>query len=227
MAQSTKHAHSTQQSIKKHPYRFPCLRNHRWVLLIMILTIVPVGVLLLFDFNDEPVSINPENLRAIGPESAPVIITEYADFGCITCKTWHLLGVREQILERYGDQIRFVWRDFPVTTPQSPRVAEAGFCAQDQEAFWAYHSILYANAPKFNDQDLISYAAEIGLDTLRFTTCLASGEHQGSVDQERSSALELGLRSVPSFLVNDRRLIGTPSFDQLVFIIDEILASAD
>ena len=201
--------------------------KHPWLLVLFVLIAVVIGSVILFNNGGENEAINAEALRAIGPETAPVTITEYADFGCISCKAWHQFGVREQVLERYGEQVRFVWRDFPVTTPQSPQAAEAGFCAHDQGQFWAYHDILFANAPALGEQNLQAYAAEIGLDTQRFNACLESGEHRSAVDQERTTALEQGFRSVPSFMVNNQRLIGPPSFDQLVALIDEILATVD
>lgn len=223
------HQHPTPQQEKISAQRTTGNQaNHRWLVpLLIAVTVVAISAFLLLNGSDEPEPVTPSARRAIGPESAPVTITEFADFGCITCKAWHQFGIRDQILAHYGDQVRFVWRDFPVTLPQSPRAAEAGFCAHDQGAFWAYHEILYANAPKFSDQELIAYAAEIGLDSQGFTACLESGEHRGSVERERSAALEQGLRSVPSFMVNDQRLIGPPSFEQLVTIIDELLAAME
>jgi len=202
--------------------------KNRWLIpALVVIVAIAVGAFLFLDSGEAPQPVAAENLRAIGPETAPVTITEFADFGCITCKAWHQFGIREQVFEHYGDQVRFVWRDFPVTTPQSPRAAEAGFCAHDQGEFWAYHNILYANAPRFSDDALRAYADEVGLDSQRFNACLDSGEHRGSVERERATALELGLRSVPSFIVNEQRLIGPPSFEQLVAIIDEILAGLE
>lgn len=197
------------------------------MLILLVLISAVIGSLLLFNNDSDNEVANTEVLRAIGPETAPVIITEYADFGCISCKAWHQFGIREQVLERYGEQVRFVWRDFPVTSPQSPKAAEAGFCAHDQGQFWAYHAVLFANAPALGEQSLKSYAAEIGLDTDRFNACLDSGEHHSAVEQERTSALEQGFRSVPSFMVNNQRLIGPPSFEQLIILIEEILATVD
>lgn len=197
-----------------------------WPLIFILLAILLVALFLIENGeNREP--DDTATLRAIGPETAPVTITEFADFGCFTCKAWHQFRIREEILAQYGDQVRFVWRDFPVTTPQSPRAAEAGWCAHDQGQFWAYHEILYANAPEFSDPQLKAYAVEIGLDAQRFNACLEGREHQASVGNERLAAQDLGLRSVPSFLVNQQRLIGPPSYDQLVTIIDEILASLE
>ncbi len=226
--------HSDRQHPPQHQEKVPAQRstehqskNHWLIPLLIVVAVVAISAFLLLNGSDEPEPLTPSARRAIGPESAPVTITEFADFGCITCKAWHQFGIKDQIIAHYGEQVRFEWRDFPVTLPQSPRAAEAGFCAHDQGAFWDYHEILYANAPKFSDQELIAYAAEIGLDSQRFTACLESGEHRGSVERERSAALEQGLRSVPSFMVNDQRLIGPPSFEQLVAIIDDLLAAME
>lgn len=162
-------------------------------------------------------------LRVQGSAEALVTITEFADFGCITCKAWHQFGIKEQVLEKYGDQVRFIWRDFPVITVDSPLAAEAGFCAHDQGKFWEYHDVLYQNAPALKANNLKQYAAEIELDTQIFDQCLDSGQHTADVEKELQEALSFGFRGAPSFLVNGQRLIGPPSFEQLSTIIDDII----
>jgi hypothetical protein len=74
---------------------------------------------------------------ALGPETAPVVIVEYADFGCTACRAWHNFGIREPVLATFGEQVRFVWKDFPVITPLWPQAAESGHCAAAQGKFWA------------------------------------------------------------------------------------------
>ena len=75
----------------------------------------------------------------LGLDSAKVTITEFGDFGCHACQSWHNAGIKEKILATYGDDVQFVWKDFPVITAQSPKAAEAGQCAFDQGMFWEYH----------------------------------------------------------------------------------------
>mgnify|MGYP006293650911 CR=1 FL=1 len=201
----------------------------RWLLpALMILIIIGVVTILSGQTPDEDLPADAAKpQRAIGPESAPVTITEYADFGCITCQAWHRFGVREQVTDHYGDQVRFVWRDFPVTTRQSPKAAEAGFCAHDQNRFWDYHNILFENAPALAVADLKTYAESIGLNTGEFNQCLDSGKYQQAVENELADARALGLRGVPSFIVNGKRLVGPPSFEQLAATIDELLTSTE
>lgn len=166
-------------------------------------------------------------VRSLGPITASVVIQEYSDFGCITCRVWHQLGIVEKIQEKYGDEVRFEWHDFPVITSNSPKAAEAGFCANDQGQFWQFHDVVFKNYPKIAVQDLKKYALDLGLGDNIFNECLDSGKYKKAVQQELNNGYALGFRATPSFLVNDQALIGPPSFEQLSGIIDELLSAGN
>jgi protein-disulfide isomerase len=155
-----------------------------------------------------------------------VVITEYGDFGCPSCRSWHNAGILQQVLAAYGHDVQFVWKDFPVITAQSPKAAEAGQCAFDQGKFWEYHDLLYAKAPALSPNDLKNYAVQIGLDTAKFNQCLDTGQNQAKVNQSLNEAQrEYAFPGTPSFLVNGKKLVGPPSFEVLKSTIDSILAS--
>ncbi len=161
----------------------------------------------------------------LGPDSAKVVITEYGDFGCTACRAWHNAGIMEQVRAAYGDDVQFVWKDFPVITAQSPKAAEAAQCAYDQNKFWEYHDALFANAPALSVSDLKNYAAQLGLDTEKFNQCLDSGQNRAKVEQSLNEAQrQYGFPGTPSFLVNGQKLVGPPSFETLKATIDAILA---
>ncbi len=160
----------------------------------------------------------------LGSAGALVTIVEYGDFGCPSCRAWHQAGVLDQIRAQYGDQVQFVWRDFPVITAQSPKAAEAAQCAYDQGKFWEYHDLLYERAQGLGIADLKSYAAELDLDIERFDRCLDSGQHRSTVERDLQDALQRWFRGTPSFLVNDQVLVGPPTFEYLQTLIDPILA---
>lgn len=160
----------------------------------------------------------------IGPASAKVVITEYGDFGCSSCRAWHNAGIMEQVIAAYGDQVQFVWKDFPVITAQSPKAAEAGQCAFDQGRFWEFHDYIYENVYALSADDLKSYATQLGLNTEQFNACLDSGQNRAKVEQNLDEARSLGLPGTPSFLVNGKKLVGPPSLETLKSTIDEILA---
>lgn len=84
--------------------------------------------------------------------------------------------------------MRFVWRDFPVITAQTPKAAEAAQCAYEQGQFWQYHDLLFEQATSLRIGDLKRYAEELGLDSTLFNECLDSGVHEETVDQDLQDA---------------------------------------
>jgi protein-disulfide isomerase len=128
------------------------------------------------------------------------------------------------VLLAYGEQVRFVWRDFPIITVHSWKAAEAGQCAHEQGKFWEYHNLAFLSAPRLGVEDLKTYAADIGLDTDRFNQCLDSGRYETAVKEDLQDAQERGFRGTPTFLINDQVVVGPPSYDMLVERIEAALA---
>ncbi len=162
---------------------------------------------------------------SLGPQTAPITIIEYGDFGCPACWAWYKLDVRNQLRTKYGDQIRFVWRDFPVITVLSPQAAEAGQCAHEQGKFWEFHDLVYEREGAIEASDLKAYAAEIGLEMEQFNECVTSRRYKDRVNAEQQEGFDRGLRGTPAFLVNDQPVIGpqrSPAFEE---IIDSLLSS--
>lgn len=96
--------------------------------------------------------------------------------------------------------------------------AEASECAADQDAFWAYHDLLFdrhggENRGAFSQNNLKQFAAELGLDTAAFNACLDSGKYTSRVRTETGTAQSLGVRSTPAFLVNGQPLLGALPFE--------------
>jgi protein-disulfide isomerase len=160
----------------------------------------------------------------LGPESAPIEIVEYADFGCQACRAWHNAGIREQILATFGDQVRFVWKDFPVITSESPQAAEAGQCAAAQGKFWEFHDLVYEQFAGLGLDALRGYATSVALDMAAFDQCLDQRVMRPKVQTNDQEARRLGLRGTPGFAINGRPLPAPPSFDQLAALIQQELA---
>jgi protein-disulfide isomerase len=162
---------------------------------------------------------------SLGPADAPVTITEYGDFGCVTCLSWYRAGVLEALRQRYGDQIRFVWRDFPVVTALSPRAAEAGQCANEQGKFWEFHDQVYQGGAVIGASALEAYASRSGLDLKQFDPCLVSQRYQALVSAERAEATRRGISAPPAFDVNGKLIFGPQKLEVFTAVIDPILAA--
>jgi protein-disulfide isomerase len=193
----------------------------------VIAVIIVVVVTILWSESSRVPSLSAARLASdpsLGSPSAKVTIIEYGDFGCPTCRGWEQAGVLKQVVAAYGDQVYFVWRDYPVITAQSPQAAEAGQCAFDQGKFWQYHDLLYAKAPALSISDLKSYTAQLGLNTAQFNQCLDSEQDKAKIDQSMAEARGYGFIGTPAFVVNGQKIIGPASFAQFKSMIDPILA---
>jgi len=181
----------------------------RWIR-IGGLIILALGALGIFGFYrvssapnvDAPLEIMASNV--IGPVDASVRIVEFGDFGCPACRQWHNAGIKDQLIDTFGDQISFTFRHFPVITRQSPKAAEAGQCASEQGRFWEYHDFIYEDTPfeALSVNELKNYAAAISLDSDQFDQCLDSGKYQSYVAKDQSAALAAGARGTPTFYIN-------------------------
>ena len=208
------------------------MRNlHQKQLFISVATValLVVAVLIVIPhLNFKPAATNPAPMDAapaLGPKNAPVTIIEYADFGCPSCWFWYKTGVLNQLRAKYGDQIRFVWRDYPVITLLSPEAAEAGQCANDQGKFWEFHDAVYENQGNIGASDLQSYATAIGLNLSQFDQCVSSHRYKDRVNAEQIEAFTYGYNGAPFFLVNNQLLQGGQSLSFFASVIDPLLAA--
>jgi protein-disulfide isomerase len=211
------------------------IRQHRLALGVIAGLVIVGALIVLLQPAPRPAAAptdaaaaNPAPMEAaptLGPDDAPVTIVEYADFGCPACWQWHQSGILQQLRAKYGDQIRFVWRDFPVITLLSPKAAEAGQCAHEQGKFWEFHDLAYDRGGAIEANDLKAYAAEIGLNMDQFTDCVTSRRYRDRVNAEQHEGFERSLKGAPAFFVNDQRVIGPQRADVFEEIIDSILAA--
>jgi len=172
----------------------------------------------IFDMHADPFADNVAKIRldgspSTGPADAKVTVVEYADFECPHCRE---LYESLQGIEAKYPQVRFVYKNFPLTTihPWAETAAIAGRCAYQQSpaAFWKVHAAI------FNDQDvispenvwdkLVSYASQAGLNADTFKACLSSPDAQKAVDAEHAEGVALGVNSTPTLYINGRPLAG-------------------
>jgi protein-disulfide isomerase len=172
---------------------------------------------------DPPVvQLSDGNDPSIGPANAPVTIVEYGDFECPICK--ESVAVLKQLRRLYPEQVRLVYRDFPLPAhPQARPAAEAAQCAHEQGQFWAYHDALFAHAPEV--PDYLELAQRLHLNSRAFDDCLVSAQTKAAVSKDLEEAQRLGLSGTPTFFVNGRYLSGFQTLDALREAVDRTLDS--
>lgn len=158
-----------------------------------------------------------------GPDDAVVTIVEFSDFQCPFCQ--RVLPTIDEILTKYPTQVRFVFRNLPLSIhPRAQAAAEAAACANNQGNFWDYHDLIFATPRELSDEDLERYASEIGLDMAAFSQCVKNRETQPIVDLDMATAEHLRISGTPSFLVNGIPLHGAQSIEAFSEIIDAEIA---
>ena len=161
---------------------------------------------------------------AAGPQDAPITFVEFSDFECPFCRrTQPVIG---RIEEAYGDQIRFVYRQFPLTDihPRAQKAAEASLCASDQGEFWTMHDALFAEPIELEVASLKFKAINLGLDTDTFGTCLDSGKYAEQVRADLRAGMAAGVTGTPTIYINGRPVGGAQEFAAYAAIIDDELS---
>jgi protein-disulfide isomerase len=181
----------------------------------------------------KPVTIDVGDNPAKGPADAKVTIVEFSDFQCPYCARF-VQETMPQILSNYGDKIRFVFMNFPLSQihENAEKAAEAGECANEQGAFWQFHDIMFQNQSALTVDNLKSYAAQLNLDTAKFNECLDSGKMADPVAADMAvaekAAQDAGLTrfGTPAFFINGNNLAGAQPYDVFKVAIDAALAAA-
>ncbi|MET0623844.1 MAG: thioredoxin domain-containing protein [Pyrinomonadaceae bacterium] len=170
------------------------------------------------------VGYDPSRLR--GDAAAPVIIVEFSDFQCPYCRT--VEPTLKTLLGKYAGRVSLAYRDYPLREihPQAQQAAEAARCAGEQDKFWEYHDLLYADGAKLDAGSLTGYARGLGLDAQRFTSCLASGKFKQAVEEDLQAGSEAGVNGTPAFFINGIFLSGAQPAAAFEKIIDAELAAA-
>ena len=163
---------------------------------------------------------------ARGNPGAPVTIVEFSDFHCPFCRQAH--ATVQQVLARYGDKVRLVYKDMPLDNlhPNARAAAEAARCAGAQGKFWEYHDKLFDSEPDVSTAALSRLTTEVGLDAAKFDACYAARTFKAPVEASVQDGSRLGVTGTPTFFINGRNLTGAQPLEAFVKVIDEELKAA-
>ena len=154
-----------------------------------------------------------------GPAGAPITLVEYGDYECPYCGEAY--PIVKDLQKELGDRIRFVFRNFPLTTahPHAQNAAEAAETAAMQGRFWEMHDLLYENQEKLDEAALIGYASKLGLDVSRFKIELSGHAHAARVREDFMSGVRSSVNGTPTFFINGARHDGSFDFDTLLWVM--------
>ena len=184
----------------------------------VICAIIGIGLALTLSPTTETVNLDMERTHGtistamgspiLGNPSAPITIVEFGDYQCHQCYNW-FHNTKPAISENYIDtgKANLIFVDLAFLGRDSPKAAEATYCAEDQNSYWDYHDLLYISQESkidngwANSERLKAFAFSLGLDMELFESCLDSGKYSKRVQYNVQQARDHGVRGTPGFFI--------------------------
>lgn len=202
---------------------------------VTILALLIVGALILAIHNSGGGSVSekitpapPHDYQAyakgysLGDPNAPVKIDVWEDFQCVACKRYTLF-IEPQVIQTYviSGKVFYTFHHYPFlddspahALKESDQASQAAACAEEQDRFWEYHALLFANSLEyqgvFTSQRLEAFAEHIGLDMEQFKACYAEKRHVAQIQSDIQLGQQWGVSGTPSVFVN--KVIITPGY---------------
>ncbi|GHD50632.1 Thioredoxin [Marinobacter persicus] len=165
---------------------------------------------------------------SIGPDDAPVVVREFADYQCPGCANFAEASQRLKREYVESGQVRFVYFDLPLRQHVNAMpAAMAARCAGDQDQYWDMHDRLYENQSEWSDSanplDIFTrYANDFGLEERRFRRCMTTELHRETIEQSAEVAEQMRVMSTPTVMVDNIRLT-RPGWGQLSAVVEREL----
>jgi protein-disulfide isomerase len=148
-------------------------------------------------------AVPPEpNDHSQGSDHARVVVVEYGDFECPSCKV--AATTPSLLMERFPNQVRFVFRHFPLEEahPHALLAAEAAEAVAAQGKFWPMYDVLFRNQAHLKGADLQHYASELGIDMARYVAEMDDHIYLQKVREHIASGRLSHIRATPAFFIN-------------------------
>ncbi|MFW5866783.1 MAG: DsbA family protein [Armatimonadota bacterium] len=159
-----------------------------------------------------------------GDPDAPLTLVEYADYQCEACiDGFHAV---EELIETHSDKVNVVFRHFPLMSyhPMALPGAMAAEAAAEQGKFWEMHAKIFGAGGEFDEDDLVQWAEELGLDMEQFEEDRHSAEIEEHIREVRLEGARSGVNGTPTFFLDNWRIDVYPTHEHLAAYVDHFYA---
>jgi len=153
--------------------------------------------------------------HAQGNLEAPILLVEYGDYECPHCG--HAHPIVKQIQKKFGKQLAFVFRNFPLNEihPNAEAAAESAEFAGTHQRFWEMHDAIFENQENLAPELLIELAETLKLSAEELERSLEAGTFTARVKKDFMSGVRSGVNGTPTFFINGVRHDGSFEFGEL------------
>jgi len=155
-----------------------------------------------------------------GPESAEVTLVEYGDYECPHCGRAY--PVVKRLQKRFGEKLRFVFRNFPLKEAHqhAEAAAESAEFAGSQGKFWEMHDLLFENQERLSGALFPELAWKLKLSPEALAQALKNGTFAARVGADFSGGVRSGVNGTPTFFINGIRHDSPSEFMELLLAVD-------
>jgi protein-disulfide isomerase len=167
-----------------------------------------------------PVPIGDSPTR--GPADAPITIVAFSDFQCPFCARGH--ETMEELRVAYGEQIRFVFKHFPLPGhPLGALASRASFAAAEVGKFWEFHDAVFELGARYQGEDLVAILERLGVPRESIEIALTTGAHDARIEEDLDLGVRLEVSGTPAYFINGRPIVGAhPLMDFRMLIAEEL-----
>ena len=147
----------------------------------------------------------------LGDPNAPITLIEFGDYQCHFCNVY-FKNTGQEVLENFvaTGKVKIIFKDFTIIGPDSVNAAHGTHCANEQNKYWEYHSVLYNNWAGENNgwaskENLVKYADDIELDLESFSECMNSNNYMDTINRSNADGQTLGISGTPAFFIIDHK----------------------
>lgn len=175
--------------------------------------------------QEQVFAVSMDDDPLLGNATAPVTIIEFSDLQCSSCALFHN-DILPRLKTEYIDtgEVNLVLRDYPIEEihPHASILAMAAQCAHDQDLYWEFVEVIFANQENISEEFLNATAVGLGMNLSQFNDCRFTGKYQEEVRQDKRDGLQSGgVTSTPTFFINGRRIIGVVRYEDFAKVIEE------
>ncbi len=217
--------------------------NKKGVIIGVIVVAIVLGIVASYSPTSETVNLDMGRTHGtistamgspiLGEPSASITIVEFGDYQCEQCYAW-FHNTKPRIVQDYIDtgKANLVFVDLAFLGRDSPKAAQASYCAEDQGMYWEYHDLLYnfqehVDNGWANSERLKAFADSLDLDMELFESCLDSGKYSKRVQYNVQQAKENGVRGTPGFFIvgpdGQQKIGGAQPFSVFKNILDSMI----
>lgn len=171
----------------------------------------------------------------LGSESAPVEVTEYADYQCPACAGFEQVQfptIYKQLIA--PGMVRWRYRDFPLDNlhRNARLAAHAAACANEQGKYWELHRMIYDRHAEWaeTNRDMTSkfhqFAVDAGLNGSAYDDCMASARYAGRIEASFQEGQKLGVPATPSFVIGNRLYPNALSSDSIRALVQALIPAS-